>query len=322
MESVGSLPGVASVAMADGIPLDRVGNFGSALPVDQANEEEGRVRAEFTRATEGYFSAIGVPLLQGRGFLRADDRTSVSVAVITQSLADRLWPGEDVLGRQFYWPATGENAVARTVVGVVGNVASSRASEDWPHVFFPVRQEYTPQLAIVVRALTDLPNLAAPFREAIRSLDPRLPVPRLIPGGSVVALATREQRANGRISGGLGLLVLVLSAMGVYGVVALAVTSRTREFGVRMAMGATRRAIMRRVLGDAVRLALPGLVVGGLLAVGMALLMRSMLLGLSPVDPVSFLSAGGLLLFVVVMAGFPPALRASAIQPVDALRTE
>ncbi len=138
----------------------------------------------------------------------------------------------------------------------------------------------------------------------------------------MVARATRDQRATGTMGGGLGLLVLVLSALGVYGVVALTVTQRTREIGVRMAMGATRADIMRRVLGDAVRMAAPGLVGGALLAAGTAVAARSMLLGLSPLDPVSFLAAGSLLLAVVILAALAPALRASGIQPGTALRME
>jgi ABC-type antimicrobial peptide transport system permease subunit len=118
------------------------------------------------------------------------------------------------------------------------------------------------------------------------------------------------------------LLILLLSATGVYGVVSFAVTNRTREFGLRMAIGATRGVVLRGVLGDALRMAGPGLLVGGLLAAGTAAALRSMLLGLSPVDPISFLTVGVLLLFVVITASLAPALRASGIHPMEALRGE
>jgi ABC-type antimicrobial peptide transport system permease subunit len=120
----------------------------------------------------------------------------------------------------------------------------------------------------------------------------------------------------------LGLLVLLLAAMGVYGVVALAVTTRIREFGLRIALGATRRVIVRDVFAGALRLALPGLVVGGLLAAGTAVAMQSMLLGLNPVDPVSVFSSGVVLLSVVFASSLGPALRASGIHPMEALRRE
>jgi ABC-type antimicrobial peptide transport system permease subunit len=144
----------------------------------------------------------------------------------------------------------------------------------------------------------------------------------LVPALNLVARATQEQRTSGQVSGILGLLVLLLSAMGVYGVVALAVTNRTREIGLRIALGATRGTVIRGVFADALRMAGPGLFVGGLLAVGTATAMRSMLLGLSPVDPVSLVSAGALLLFVVIGSSLGPALRASGIHPMEALRRE
>jgi ABC-type antimicrobial peptide transport system permease subunit len=138
----------------------------------------------------------------------------------------------------------------------------------------------------------------------------------------MVAWATQEQRTSGFVSGGLGLLVLLLSAMGVYGVVALAVTQRTREIGLRIALGAPRGVIVRGIFADALRMAGPGLLAGGLLAAATATALRSMLLGLSPIDPISFLSAGLLLLFMVITASLVPALRASGIHPVDALRRD
>jgi putative ABC transport system permease protein len=321
IESIGSLPGVSSVAVSDGFPLDRRRAYLSVSPAHQPSSDVTGVTVEYTFATEGYFSAIGTPLLQGRALLRTDDTTAPRVAVITRSFADLLWPGEDALGRQFS-QAGAESPTAWTVVGVVGHVASSSVTEDLPQVFFPLRQSTHPDLIIVVRSDTDPSALAGPVREAFRSVDPGLPVPGLVPAQSLVALATQEQRTSGQVAGGLGLLVLLLSAMGVYGVVALAVANRTREIGLRIALGATRGVVIRGVLWDAIRVAGPGLLAGGLLAAGTAAAMRSMLLGLSPVDPISFLSAGVLLLFVVITSSLAPALRASGIHPMEALRKE
>ncbi|UCC48794.1 MAG: ABC transporter permease, partial [Gemmatimonadota bacterium] len=291
---------------------------------DQPSSDSIGVRVDYTLVTEGYFSTIGTPILQGRAIVRTDDRTSAPVAVITRSFADRLWPGEDALGRQFSQAGAENRAHAWTVVGVVGKVASSAATEDLPQMFVPLRQSRSPHLIILVRSDTgtEPAALAGPVREAIRSVDPRLPIPRVVPAQSYVARATQEQRTSGTITGGLGLLILLLSAMGVHGVVALAVTSRTREIGLRIALGATRAGVIRGVLGDALRMAGPGLLAGGLLAAGTAAALRSTLLGLSPVDPISFLSAGVLLLFVVVTSSLAPALRASGIQPMEALRKD
>jgi predicted permease len=321
IESIGSRPGVASVALSSGFPLDRWRANLSVSPADQPSSDSTGVRVDYTLATEGYFSTIGTPILQGRALLRTDDRTSARVAVITRSFADRLWPGEQALGRQF-WQAGAENHTPWTVVGIVGHVASSAATEDLPHVFFPLRQASSPVFIILVRSDTDPVALAGPVREALRSVDAGLPIPRLVPAQSLVTLAFQEQLTGGQVAGGLGLLVLLLSAMGVYGVVALGVTNRTREIGLRIALGATRGVVIRGVLGDALRMAGPGLLVGGLLAAGTAAALRSTFLGLSPVDPVSFLSAGVLLLFVVITSSLGPARRASGIHPMEALRRE
>jgi putative ABC transport system permease protein len=321
IESIGSLPGVSSVALSTGFPLDRVRSYLSVNPAGQPSPASVGVRVEYTLASEGYFAAIGTPVLHGRALLRTDDPTSPRVAVVTRSFADRFWPGEDPLGRQFSQAGT-EYHTPWTVVGVVGEVASSAVTEDLPHVFLPLRQARSPHVIIVVRSDSDQVALAGPVRDAIRSVDPGLPIPRLIPARSLVAWATQEQRTGGQIAGGLGLLVLLLSAIGVYGVVALAVTQRTREIGLRIALGASREAVIGDVFADALRMAGPGLLVGGLLAAGTAAALRSMLLGLSPVDPISFLSAGALLLLVVIISSLAPALRASGINPMEALRNE
>jgi putative ABC transport system permease protein len=321
MESIGSLPGVASVALSTGFPLDRTRAYLSVDPAGQPSPDSTGVRVEYTLVSEGYFSTIATPILRGRALLRTDDRTAPRVAVITRSFADRLWPGEDALGQRFS-QADAESHATWTVVGMVGHVASSAVTEDLPQMFVPLRQSRNPGLIILVRSDTDPAALAGPVREAIRSVDPGLPIPRLVPAQSLVAWATQEQRTGGQVAGGLGLLVLLLSAMGVYGVVALAVTNRTREIGIRIALGATRGVVIRGVLRDALRMAGPGLLAGGLLAAGTAAAMRTMLLGLSPVDPISFLSAGVLLLFVVIISSLGPALRASGIHPMEALRKE
>jgi predicted permease len=320
MESVGSLPGVASVALATGFPLDRIRAYISVNPAGQPGSDSTGVRVEYTCATEGFFSTIGTPILRGRALLRTDDAASLPVAVVSRSFADRLWPGEDPLGKQF--SQAGADGTPWTVVGVVGHVASSAVTEDAPQMFVPLRQMSSPMFFILVRSLagTDPAALAGPARDAIRSVDSALPAPRLLPARSLVAWATQEQRTGGQVSGVLGLLVLFLSAMGVYGVVALAVTNRTREIGVRIAIGATQGIILRKVFADALRMAAPGLVVGGVLAAGTAAALRSTLLGLSPIDPIAFLCAGVLLLLVVIASSLGPALKASRIHPMQALR--
>jgi hypothetical protein len=261
-------------------------------------------------------------MLRGRGVEPTDDEASEPVVVVTESLAERLWPGEDALGRRLRFSLSRSAPRAFTVIGVVPNVASSRPTEDRPHVFVALRQEFSPRLLVVTRAARASQALVAPLRSALHAAEPGLPAPEIVLGESLVARSTQGQRASASLAAGLGLLALLLSAIGVYGVVAFAVTSRTREIGVRLAMGATREQVLGGVVRDAARLALPGLATGALLASGIGAAMGSMLLGVSPLDPVAYGLAAGLLLVVVLLASLVPARRASAIDPMVALRCQ
>jgi predicted permease len=321
-ESVSSVPGLASVSLADGIPLDQVGNFTRLSRADQPDEAEGRVIVEFTRASEGYFRTIGTPILRGRGIESGDDASSEPIVIITRSLAQRLWPGEDGLGRRLKFSLSRDGEQEFTVVGIVPDMASSRATEDWPQVFVALRQQFRPRVMVVARATAEASTLIRPIQSAILDADPNLPIPQVIGSQSLVDRGMQGQRSTARMAGGLGLLALILSAIGVYGVVAFAVAHRTREIGLRMALGASRPHVLNAVLRDAVWLAIPGLAVGALLAAGLGLGMRSILLGVSPSDPITFGGAAALLFLVVLLASVVPARRASAVDPMAALRSE
>jgi ABC-type antimicrobial peptide transport system permease subunit len=165
-------------------------------------------------------------------------------------------------------------------------------------------------------------TLVAPIRTAILDADPGLPIPNVITSESLIVRGTSTQRLNAWAAAGFGMLTLLLSAIGVYGVVAFTVASRTREIGLRMAMGATRQRVLTGVFWDGIRVALPGLVFGALIAIGAGASMGRFLLGVSPVDPVSLAVAAAVLLAVVLLASLVPARRASAVDPIDALRCE
>lgn len=318
-ERMGSLPGVASVSIADGIPLDLVGNFTRVSRSDAPEQEGGGIQVEFTRADERYFGTAGTPLLQGRGFQAADDASSEPVIVITESLASRLWPGENPLGRRIRGSVSRDPAKDFTVVGVVSDVASSRAAERWPTIYLHLRQDPPTRVMVLVRSVGDAATVSRSVREALLELEPALPYPAVVPSESLVQRSVQGQKMSAAGAGALGVLALLLSALGVYGVVAFSVSCRTREIGLRMAMGATRDAVLRGVFRDAVKLAVPGLAVGALLAVGGAALLRAELLGLGPADPVSLLAATAVLLVVIVVASLVPARRAAAIDPMAAV---
>lgn len=205
------------------------------------------------------------------------------------------------------------------VVGVTGPMASSRATEDQSHVFVAPRQHYDPHVRVLVRGTGDASALLDPVQAAILSVDPELTRPIVVTATSTVRDATEAQRVTAQTAAGLGLLALLLSALGVYGVIGFMVANRTREIGLRIAIGATPSRVLSGVILDALSLAAPGLVVGTVLAVGTAAAMRSMLLGVSPVDPLSFVASILILVFVIVGASLAPARRAAAVHPVEAL---
>ncbi len=327
-DSVGAVPGVTSVSVSDGIPLDLSGNFTRVGRVDHDLEAGGGEQVEFTQVSEGFFETIGTPILRGRGFEKGDDLSAERVVVITQDLANILWPEEQALGKRLKYGSSRAVDPFMTVIGIVERIASSTARRDVPNIFVPLRQEfiayerYGLRALIVMRGALETSALVSPIQEAVLAIDPTLSFPIIVTAESLVTRSLGPQRATANISAGLGLLALILAAIGVYGVVAFAVAHRTREIGVRMAIGATREQVLREVFKDGLRLAVPGLVVGGLLAVGTAVLMRSELLGLSPLDPVSFGVSAGVLLVVVVAASLIPARRASSVDPMNALRYE
>lgn len=321
-EAVETVPGVGGVTFADGHPVDLVGNFSSVSRLDRPDDPSARIQVEFTRVGEGFFETVATPLLRGRGILSTDDLTSDPVIVLSESVANRLWPGEDPVGRRVSSGFSRNGPSEFTVVGVVGDVASSRPTEHWPNIFFSLHQAYDPRLMVLVRASSHPRALYRPIREAILGAEPAFPYPVVGQAQDLVDRAANRQRVSGATAGGLGLLAIILAAIGIYGVVAFAVSRRTREIGLRMAMGAGRGAVLLDVLKDGIALAAPGLLLGGLLAVASAMGFRAQLYGLSPLDPVAFFAAGAIILLVILLASFFPARKASGIDPMKALRQE
>jgi len=322
--SVAALPGVRAVAIADGLPVDLVGNFTSATRADSRDAEADGVQVEFTRVGPGFLQAVGTRVLRGRGIEATDTTSSPPVVVITRRLAERLWPGEDALGRQVRLPFTNKDAGApHTVVGVVPDVASSRPTEDWPQVFVALAQHYDrPRGLLLVRSQGDAASLTRPVQSAIRSVDPLFAIWSAVTSSGLLARSLEPQRVSALTTGALGLAGLLLSAFGIYGLVAFVVSQRTREFGVRMALGASRQRILGAVLGDGLRLAAPGLAVGLIAASGLTVAVQSMLLGVAPLDPAAFGLTVVAVLAVVLLACAVPAVRAASVDPSEALRTQ
>jgi putative ABC transport system permease protein len=325
-ERVAALPGVTVVGSGLSIPLAS-GHSNFSVQV------EGREVATIGEspapgmewATPGYFEAMGIRLLRGRLFNAADDENAVPVAVIGEATARELWPGEEALGKRLRM--FNPSAPWMEVVGIVADVkhngvrAAPSAKLYIPHLQGFRSGVYSPaNLTLFVRSGGDPYALAGAVRDAVRALEPRMPIGRVRTMAEVVDAALSADRFTLLLLSGFALGALLLAAVGVYGVVAEAVASRTREIGLRMAVGAGRARILRQVLREALVLAGWGAALGlggGLLLVN---LLRSMLYQVTPFDPWAYLVAGPLLVAVVALASLIPALRAARLDPMAALR--
>jgi predicted permease len=311
------VPGVTAAGFTEDLPLD-LGMSGQPT-ITEGQKEPGRGQeTAFSRVGGDFFNALHIPVLRGRVFGPQDVASAPRVAVISRSFAERAWPGQDPLGKRvrFY----GEESWM-TVVGVVAEVKNKSVMEVTdPMIYVPVMQQYSPSLYLVVRHSGGLQPSAV--RAAISEVDPRLSLSLIQRLDEYTSLGILPQRIAAMLSTVLGVLALLLSAMGVYGVIAFTVATRTREIGTRMALGANRGDVTRLIIRDGLRLAAPGLAIGIMCALGLGQLLRSFILGVAPTDVLTFTLAPAALLLIILVACWSPARRAAGLPPVLALKSE
>ncbi|GJG87630.1 hypothetical protein tb265_28110 [Gemmatimonadetes bacterium T265] len=319
-EAMARTPGVVAVSYTRDLPLGRSNGVelridGSAVP----RASEHGMPVSYGEVDAGYFEVMRMPVVEGRGFAAADDERAPRVAVINQAFARRFWP-TGAVGRTF---RRGNEVV--TVVGVAHDAKYSRLGEELrPFVYFAIGQPAAPadHAELLVRASGDPARLAPAIRAAVRDFDPLLPAPTVTTLGAATGGVLLPQRVAALVTAVLGVVGLLLAAVGLYGIVAYLGGRRTREIGVRLALGAGRRDVVRLVVGEAMRPVAVGLAVGLLLAFGATRLLTSFLFGVSPLDAVTFVGVAALLTAVALTASYLPARRAAATDPVRALRAE
>jgi predicted permease len=320
-----ALPGVRSASFAFSIPLGYYSNGAPAVyPEAQTVSPSSHVPgAGLNAVSPDYFTTLRMRILEGRAFTDADTAASEPVAIVNQTMAERLWPHRDAVGQRFsHKAAAGPFA---TVVGVVRD-AKTNSLLDAPGMFFYVPQTQHYQSTRVLQVRTSVPpELLAPAVEGLlRELDPSLPV------YDVTSMDKALQGANGfflfkvgaSFAGALGGLGLLLAVVGVYGVVSYSASRRRHEIGIRMALGAQRIAIFRLVVGQAVLLLGAGIALGVAAALGVSRLLASLLVGVPAHDPVTFLGVSGMLMASALLACFIPAYRAARVAPMTALRDQ
>lgn len=311
-------PGVERVAVATDVPLDG-GSSSAPVRVGSAGAERW-IQSHFAHVTDGYFEALSIPLRAGRTFEASDGADAPRVAILNETLARTAFPDGDALGRVVYFAL---DSVGREVVGVVGDTSADLVTDEAaPQIFTPLQQDPAPTLHVLARIAGDEGAAGRLLGDEILAVDPALALGPVRVLADLTDLGLLPQRIVVAIAGALGALALLLAALGVYGVVSFTVRRRTREIGVRMALGSSRTTVVGGVLREGVLLALPGLLIGGVLALLLAGLLRSFMVGVGPSDPLSWLAALGLLLAVIVLACVLPARRAAGVAPADALRVE
>ena len=309
-----AIPGVGAAAVATGTPL-AIGALGS-IKVDGAPTAEDAPATMFTSATADYFRVLGIPLRRGR--LPADGAADRDAVVVNEALARAFFPGQDPIGRRvsFYGGSMG-----RTIVGVVGDTkAMSLDAEAPPQIFQSYSAHPEPYVKLVVRATGDPAALARAVRAAVRELDPGLPLDKLSTMRELMSESVTRQRFYATLLAVFAGSALVMAAAGMYGVVSYAVTRRTRELGVRVALGATAADVLRLVVGRSGRLALTGIALGALGALWATRVLRGMLYDVTPTDPAVLAGVAALLAAVALVASWLPGRRAARVDPARTLR--
>jgi predicted permease len=280
--------------------------------------------ADYCPASDGYFRALGIPLLQGRLFDDRDTMDAPHVAVISQSLAREKWPGNDPIGHTIEFGNMDGDLRPLTIVGVVGDVREDRlekASGPIVYVNYRQRPEATYRFSAVMRTATDPSAVISSARSIVRALDPNVP-PVFGTLTEISRLSLKARRFNLLLLGAFAGTALLLAVAGLYGVMAYSVARRTSELGTRIALGATPGNVLRLVLRQGLVTALIGVAIGMGGAAVLTRTLRSFLFGLSPTDPVTFAGVAFLLILVALLACYFPARRAAKVDPIEALRNE
>jgi putative ABC transport system permease protein len=321
-----TLPGVTSVSAISPLPLSGQGaGIGFSIEgMTLAPNQPFPYDSDLRTVTPGYFQTMGMTLIKGRDFTARDDLKSTPVAIINETLARQFFPDQDPLGKRINPSfSLGGEPLMREIIGVVRDAkhASLRAAPE-PETYVAHAQHPRPSMTLVMRAGSDPNRLVAAVRSEVQGLDNELPVFSVKTLDQYMTASVAEPRFNTLLLGLFAALALILTAIGLYGVMSYTVTQRTHELGIRMALGARPGDVLRLVIRQGMTMAAIGMVIGVAAAYGLTRLMTSLLYGVSATDPMTFAVVIALLTVVALLACYIPARRATKVDPMIALRYE
>ncbi|HEX7138152.1 MAG TPA: ADOP family duplicated permease, partial [Vicinamibacterales bacterium] len=326
VERLGGLPGVESAAAVFGLPLDSDFSASTSFQrpgeVDSVNEPSAGMRV----VTRGYFSTLKIPLRSGRLFDARDNAGSAEVVMINEEAARRYWPDSNPIGQQIKVGVrlvSGIPSGQKTIVGVVGDVKYGGLDlAAPPEVYLPYAQQPVDSLTIAIRTRGDPASIVPTARAELASLDRDLPIADIKPMEALIGRSIAERRFTMLLLAAFAAVALTLAAIGVYGVLAYVVSQRTREIGLRMAIGATASDVVQLFVREGVLLAFVGLLAGLVAAAAASRVLASMLFDVGSADPLTFVAATGVLVVAAFVASYLPARRAAHVDPMEALRAE
>jgi len=325
LERVRALPGVESAGFSHHVPFNYNISMRNVWPENPTGKiSDGHANVSFTSVSPGFVTMMGVPLLYGRDLAEADTVNSQRVAVINEAMAKAFWPGQNPIGQHFRIDWAGAEPIE-----VVGLTSTGRyvmiTEEPRPYFYVPQTQRYDMPATLIVRAKTDPAGLTLALRQLIRELDPDLPVSSfstLEEHLKTSVFALMPMRTGATLAAMQGVLALALAVLGLYAVVSYGVTSRTREIGLRMALGATRGNVLHLISREGIRLTLTGIAIGLSASVLLAMGLARVVYGIHAFDPLTYLGVGLVLTAIASIACFLPARRATKVDPMVALRAE
>jgi putative ABC transport system permease protein len=319
-----ALPGVTHAAFAFSLPIDG-SNWNSIFIVaDKPVPPRAQLpSAAFTPVSDGYFETMGMRLVRGRYFDQTETATSAKVTIVNESLARRLWPGEEAVGKRLKqgWPET--PSAWREVVGVVGDVKFNGVTADTPmQAYLPLVHEPSRSLAIVARAAGDPAALVPAIEGVVQQVNKDLPLFEMRTMDEMLGTSIARQRMSMMVFVVFAVVALTLASVGLYGVVAHGVTERTHEIGVRIALGAEQRHVLGLVVRQGLSMALLGTAIGAAGSVALSRWIQGLLFGVTATDPLTLGAVVAVLLAVALVACYVPAWRATQVDPTTALRAE